>query len=533
MFQPKKLINLLFANAQDTYYAEGLLKFEDLNRYIWYLIHKEQNYDVVYFLKERQSQFEVIGFGEKKYIPFEAKSFSLKSSHRQFSDWMRERLKDDKVKCAFVCPLKDFCNLLSRKDYETLLEELITLENSTERRGFILLTAPPVVEDSKELLLRSPVFAKHAVGKSVGCLCRPILNLRYETNEHIFDYIYDALAQQMGTACVFLNRFENGNMEALAQHLLIRENIPARDWDPESMSVYLSELLNSEEFYRGQLLREFSEDGPLEFKALYKKLCIPDNRKLVKEVYDPLRFMEGKAKAPVFYRDSGIRQCMTLKLPARFSSCTVGEKALLDMKKLLRKTKNLPMNAPILTEMGAMVTIYNEVLQSHTADETVLCILLTFLRYCAAWLYAEENSGQEKSVLTLSEDIHNYLKVREAYLTTLASRHSHSATDLAPEAWKIYEITSKQLDAKIATYEKNLDVMEAAIYAKMASVQSNVVDIDVNILNGLYGENPTTHAASGLFETFEEEKKETPQSNEAPAPFVFDGVPEFYLHAPD
>lgn len=537
MFQPKKLINLLFANAQDTYYAEGLLKFEDLNRYIWYLIHKELNYDVVYFLKERQSQFEVSGFGEKKYIRFEPKSFSFKNTQKQFGEWMKERLKDEKIKCAFVCSLGDFCRLLERKDYEFLLEELIKLESSTERRGFILLTAPTSVEDSKELLLESPVFANQVVGKSLGCLCAPILNLRYETNEHAFDYLYDELSRQMRSACTFLNRFDGNTIDGIMNHLILRENISVKECDPESMRVYLNDILNSEEFYTGQILREFFEDGPLEFRSLYKKLCSPDNRKLIKTTYDYSDFVGKESMVPIFYRDPTIRQCMTLKLPEKFSSCTRGAEKLLEMKKLLRKVKNLKINPAILTEMGTTVSIYNEVLQSNNADERTLCLLLSFLHYCAAWLYAEAGSDQESRAFSLSEIIGNYMSIREAYLTTRSSKHNSEISALTPEARDIYKISMRQLEVKLEQYETKLSVLEQGAYAKMASAHTGPCDIGISaaeILDGLYAGEPAKNVtAPGAQQPVEEDSPVVYEEDPVLTDYVFDEPPEFYIEVPD
>ena len=59
MFSRNFMVNLLFANPEDTYYTDGLLQFKDLNEYIWYDIRKNGIFDSVFFLQNEKNFFEV------------------------------------------------------------------------------------------------------------------------------------------------------------------------------------------------------------------------------------------------------------------------------------------------------------------------------------------------------------------------------------------------------------------------------------------------------------------------------------------
>ena len=91
MFSSSDLISFVFANENDTYYRDDLLKLNQ-DQQLWHLLH--ESFDTVYFLRNTENQLQVYSFGDSKGGPcpvFKDKIFT--SAEEQLGNWMLRQLR--------------------------------------------------------------------------------------------------------------------------------------------------------------------------------------------------------------------------------------------------------------------------------------------------------------------------------------------------------------------------------------------------------------------------------------------------------
>ena len=90
MFSPTELISLVFANKDDLYFGDDLLKL-NLNQHLWKELHK--TYQTVYFLSAAEKAFTVRTFGDIHGTPYTPKYSLFSSEQSKFSGWLMRQLR--------------------------------------------------------------------------------------------------------------------------------------------------------------------------------------------------------------------------------------------------------------------------------------------------------------------------------------------------------------------------------------------------------------------------------------------------------
>lgn len=432
MFSPNTLINLLFANPDDTYYIEGLIQFADLNQYIWYLLHKNKVCDVVYFLDSDGSEFRVKGFGrEEGFVPFSHNIWKLRAFKASLQNWIMNRLKDKDLRCTIVCSLSSFCSLYrserkegdKKTEIDKPLAELIRLSNNhSQRKGFFLLTSSPYIEESKELLFHSEIFTKHMVDDRYQCLSDAIEHAGSAPSNHV----YETLRNGLNTACVFLNRFEEDQLRALIHHVLLCENVSVDSKLSEKLPGHLAKLLNSEIFYTRQILATFFDSEIPNFNKLYAKLRNPANWSKLEEIYGLVYGNQGKGNSvisfegqersllPIYHGDVAIKGCLTLLLSPLLEHDTELKKKFLRMKQMLLRVKNQKINDAIKKEMSNAASFYRDLLHDGENIDGQKQ-LIAFMECCATFLYETAGGQKEHEIVELAKNdiLNNATSTRE------------------------------------------------------------------------------------------------------------------------
>lgn len=479
MFSPNSMINLLFANPKDTYYAEGLVQFNDLNQYIWYLLHKHNRCDVAYFIDFDEAEFKVSGFGkEEGFSPYSPGWITLNPAN-SLRRWIMDRLKDKKHRCTIVCSLKLFCSLykVDKKDgdkkteIDKSLANLISLsQDESDRNGFFLLTSSLYVEDSKDYLLDSQVFSKHRVNNKSLCLCEGIADICRDYKNCTYSNIYMTLSRNMKAACVFLNQFTTSSLTALIHHVCLRENISVDPEMAEDMITYLGKLLNGRPFLTGQVLRDFFDEVPPDFKQLYTKLRNPASWEQVKIAYQSVADCDNEYTLPIYYRDATIQKCLALQLSPELEQDECTKKQLSEIKKHLLMVKNKKINETIKDEMNTVAVMYTD-FQKNELSAQVQQVLLSVLNQCTVLLYEEEGSEEQNRIVELSKQVlpayiaawNDWRKKKDniEIFSSPVSGAGQTATE------QIRAAAAKKLKEKIQKIEDMLEQLKNTAYGKM------------------------------------------------------------------
>lgn len=458
MFTQNSLINIVFADPNDTIYTESLFEFNDVNRYIWYELHRGGSCSSVYFMKKENNSFSLSTFGDKNTEPFQ--SGLLGSKNAKLGRWMIKKLTEKRERCAFVCPFSDFCELMEQKEWRDCLSDLIGIRNDPKRTGMIILTAPPFAEDTRARLLSCSVFDYFSVNGAQNCLCPQITMCRDSKKENL----YAALSNSLGDACVFLNRFTYERICALLLRHTIQHGTDIFGELPE-MAKYLTAVLNSVEFRLGQIFPELSDaNGMTEYKTLYQKL---DDPGLLAEI----RKNSAQAKTkknlsadepPIYYRDERLNNCLRLKLP----ECTADEHSssvLYNIKRELLSVVNREVNQNILKKLSELCVWFNPC-NITREDGQIVHMLTDYLNFYVKWLYTDAGSPEEKKVLDIAELI-------GACLTTTfqcaENKREYKRLDLNNYRTNLMQAKANQLYSVIATQEKTLTELKDLIQSSM------------------------------------------------------------------
>lgn len=267
MFSPKELISFVFANENETYYCEDLLEL-DLNQYLWKTLHNQ--YETVYFLSASGNSFQIHTYGDltavKPDISGKPRLFGFIGSSEQekLESWMLKQLRARPDRAvAFVCSMEDFCRVLSHDQWKDFLA---ALSAETKRSGIFVLTAPPTAEETRDLLLSSPVFERlreTAVTDLRGGELRDL---------------YGPLRRSKWDSCLFLNSFTRERVQGLLLNIAMRHTDRMVGMQKlEQMTDYLMAYLNDPELHRQEPL--LSRNIPTEYysyRELYDQLSESD-----------------------------------------------------------------------------------------------------------------------------------------------------------------------------------------------------------------------------------------------------------------
>lgn len=265
MFVSNELVQLVFADENDTYYGEDLTEL-NLDQFLWLRLHKS-GYRSVYFLRERsKGDFSVRRFaGDRNSPPFNPErsqffGWLIHGRENELGEWMQRQLRSH---TALVCPLADFCKAASGPAWESVLRGIA---EDKKRQGILVLTAPLEAEKSAELLLCSKVFE--------WLEDTAIQDAQRKPPQDLYGYLRQ---KKTPDVCVVLNPFTEEGREGITGLLrnleLTRSDSVLTAAERSAAAAYLIDYLASPRMQREDPLFSHSIPGAyLQAKTLWKYL---------------------------------------------------------------------------------------------------------------------------------------------------------------------------------------------------------------------------------------------------------------------
>ena len=423
MFSPTELLHLVFANDDDLYYGENLLKL-DLNQYLWLKLH-ESGYQSVYYLHKDKEGFQVRTYGDLRAELYEPSWFLhlFKTEAQNFGEWMLSQLRGKSTqRAAFVCPMDTFCAIAGEEPWSDVLRKLARAD---KRTGILVLTAPVEVEKTRELLLGSSVFA---------ALRDPaIYNLRTGT----LCPIYRALAVGKPSGVVYLNGYTQERLRALLLHVMMDgENLFADDRKLDRMAEYLTQYLNNAWLQRARpLFGECKYNEYPKYCELYQRLRERTVWRRLEDAAEAAAQQGGleaylsaigcryraPCDVPVFPMREGhtaAGRCVSLWPPERVDRAAKDGKESAfqiarEIDQILLAPRNRSDSGKITAEMEGFRNLLDSALSNE--DYETYRLILKAIRFCAQRLQTPADSEEEKSVLMLDDSLRALIKSSEDY----------------------------------------------------------------------------------------------------------------------
>lgn len=456
VFSSKELISFVFANENDIYYSEDLRK-RNLNQYLWETLH--ENYETVYFLSAEDNRFRVRTFGDlsgdiaglEKQAKPKLWSFLGSSEQEKFSSWLLRQLcaKPGKA-AAFVCPIEDFCAVLSRDCWEDTLRDIA---QEKRRSGIFVLTASATAEHTKDLLLNSPVFDR--LGETAVT----------DVREGGLREIYSAIQKSKRDSCLFLNTFTRERIRNLLLRLSVeypQRNISCRELDILSgyLMLYLHDLKKQQ---AEPFLEHLPPIGYLHYQELYDQLAkesvwarfMQHSAGYVQSVQDqifPDLSDSFDIQAPVL-RDPKCYagKCMMLKLPKWVcdQDCEGSrpEKLLEKIRKEVSRPKNKPENEEIIAAIEDFLNQLDSVTEGNL-DAYIL--LLLAVEFCVSKVYTAPDAEEMERIRALIARIHSGAMLTWQCFQTQQHLSSYRTLN---SAGPLYQKTISQLQDRAAILE--------------------------------------------------------------------------------
>ena len=476
MFSSDKLLHLVFASEQDTYYCGELLML-DLHKYLWLKLH-QQGYGCVYLLEAEDNSLWVKGYGDKLAEPYAPKKSKwhfpkLSGKKSELQLWLiRQLTAKDPRRAAVICSMKDFCEFFQAPSWQPLLQELGSLDRRT---GILILTAPPEAEGSLGYLLRSPVFEQ--LGE------RSIMELRSASPCNL----YKALQQSMGGRMRFLNAFTGERIHAMVTRLLLENLDKTGDsgLQPE-LEAYLLQWMNNKRFRQLETQAGVRLPSPEEsFRNVFASLQEAGTWKRLRaqaervakagsiEAYAAgldCSCVEDSAHQMLIRRasDSFASRCAHLELKDSFRETSPEAEGILDLQEeihqLAAEVRNREENRHLI---GAVNKFLSEIpATSHGKDLGTLRRLLFSIRFCLQWICIPEGSEEETSILSIVDLLHNYVACSKQYSQlrrSLAQASAHQGLESKTMTLVTENQRRKVEEARrlLSNYE---DVVRAQVY---------------------------------------------------------------------
>ena len=214
-------LHLVFGNEYDFYDRPSLARITDRDRYLYFCL-KRAGYRSVFFLGAGGKSFLVQEDDEVSAAALEklleqktGKKWSLFSSEAPSKDEVfLQRLKNALTgqKNAVVASAKDFQEFFQGEAAKRQLEDLANKVGSGSGRGILVLTFPTDLRKCSELLT-----ADNSVLRQISGGVRAASRRSVETG------LFDALKNEMGGCCVFLNDLSRERIGNTVQHLVVME----------------------------------------------------------------------------------------------------------------------------------------------------------------------------------------------------------------------------------------------------------------------------------------------------------------------
>lgn len=459
MFSSAELISFVFANDNDTYYGDDLLKL-NLNQYLWRELH--ESYKSVYFLSAEDDFFAVRTYGDQSCRPFSYRGgFFSKNKQQKFGNWMLQELcSRPGDAAAFVCPLEDFCRIMSDKQWSA---ELRNIGVAPRRSGTIVLTASATVERTRELLLSSPVFE--------WLFETAVTDLRGGAQQDL----YGVLQSRKTNSCIYLNSFTRKRLRDMLLHVVMR--FPDRyrgSTELETMADYLYAWLNDPALQkRAPLLLTNVPTRYLLYRELYGQLCDEQIWNKLERLYgchdreDTLYRTELRLNAPPVLRDrrSYAGKCVMLQLPRWVCADPCEGEELEAVLKNIHKQVSAPKNRKENPELMAAADKFLQLLGTVWTDDIYSYkLLMRALEFCVCRIYLDPDDKEFEDALKLIDTLEEGFTVTE---NCFALQRNLDICCKNGSGGPLYEKEISQLRSKVMVFEsmrdKYMDLVNASI----------------------------------------------------------------------
>lgn len=482
MFSSKDLISFVFANENDTYYGEDLLK-RDLNQYLWDRLHR--NYEAVYFLNARGNSFQVSSYGDlrcNEYTPGKKKLFGLlggNAEQTELGGWIQRQLRaKPEGAAAFVCPLDDFCSVLSDPKWSPVLEGIA---EEKKRTGIFVLTASTTAEKSADLLLTSPVFEKLRESTVMGLRGGAVIDL------------YSTLKKRKMDGCVFLNTLSWEQVHGLLLHLAMEHPQRCESCERlDEMTEYLYAYVRDSEFARSEQLIGYGQvAGYLTRESLYTWLQNDRNWKKFEArvaLFDPngrnRSHQEWSPTNVAVLRDPAAYagRCMKIDLPGWLS-----EDAAATAKHLLRSITEQVSSPKNRKENPQIVAVAEKMLNRLDAvrhgDEASYLWILEAVKFCVSQVYSSPDNARTKRVQEILQTQIDAIDIFDQHFTR---KRDLAVAENSFGVGKLQNMALQQLKASVTEREKMkeslIDLVRAAeLQLEMAGSKEDVSGLVDNI----------------------------------------------------
>ncbi|MCD7761425.1 MAG: hypothetical protein LUH16_06590 [Clostridiales bacterium] len=485
MFSSSELIHFVFANDSDIYCCGGLLRL-GLEQYLWLRLH--ERYQAVYFLHAGEQTFSIRTYGDVKSKPFETSWWTQvlrgTTEAEEQGKWLVRQLKGRQGETvAFVCPLGEFCALLSSDEWRETLEQLGSMDRRT---GIIVLTAPVTAEGSRELFLTSPVFDRLRE--------TAVTDARVGGEREL----YGSIQSKKRDSMIFLNEFTRERVRDLLLRLSFVEGRYLSRQEADSAAAYLTLYLNCRSVRQKKPLFGGGKLGwNFQYRELYDHLRKEDVWDLLLAQSRQVDRAGGLSawlskeglsafSAPpdiLWGKNSYADRCLHLLIPKKFQTDRDRidriSPLLLEIRNAVRSPKNRLESPAMVREVERLLPELESVQENGYADtyERVLYAL----QFCVHWIYVRPDSDEEKGILQITEQLWKLIRLSRDYERQRGelARAIHSHTGNSSLSDQIIE----QFANRVSALKKLLDQYEAAVRKAVFQLSTDSIREIVNRMN--------------------------------------------------
>ena len=511
MFSSKELVSFVFANENDIYYGDDLLK-RDLNQYLWERLHG--NYEAVYFLSAKEKGFSIRSYGDRcccEYTP-KKKLFGVFGGTEQCDQgsWILRQLRGKPA--AFVCSLEDFCTVLSDTRWDDVLTEIA---EETKRTGIFVLTASTTAERTTDLLLESPVFKKL---REIA-----VTDLRVGAVREL----YSALKKRKWDSCIFLNTFSWERIRAVLLHLVMEhpDRCDSRE-QLDAMTEYLYAYLHDPEIAEQDVLLPGGLPAEyLMYSQLYEWLS--NDRTWEKLAQQSDRFAQrdncrkraenSGTNVPVL-RDlkSYAGRCVKLRPPKWVKGCGEAEEQTENLLNSIRCEVAAPKNRKENPEIAtAAEELLNRLEAVRDGDTGTYNQVLSALKFCVNQIYAIPEKEETARVL---EIIKKHRETITIFDQCFVLERDLAVSQPIDNGSVLQGATLQQLKVKLKTLQqlkrKYVDLISAMeLQLKMPASVGNITDMLETLEREIetFGQQPQEEAVEQEMERLLTENEEEPE----------------------
>ncbi|MCC8129609.1 MAG: hypothetical protein LIO51_06710 [Clostridiales bacterium] len=484
MFSSSELIHFVFANDSDIYCCGGLLQL-GLEQYLWLRLHEQ--YQAVYFLHAGEQTFSIRTYGDVKSKPFETSWWTQvlrgTTEAEEQGKWLVRQLKGRQGEtAAFVCPLGEFCTLLSSDEWRETLEQLSGMERRT---GIIVLTAPVTAEGSRGLLLTSPVFDRLRE--------TAVTDARVGGEREL----YSSIQSKKPDSVVYLNEFTRERVRDLLLRLSFVEGRYLSRQEADTAAAYLALYLNCSEIRQAKpLFGSGSLSWNFQYRELYDHLrkedvwdCLLAQSRQVDQAGGLSAWLSktglSAVSAPpgiLWGKNSYADRCLRLTVPERLRPDDAAAKRISAMMREIRKTVRSPRNR---LESPAMVREVERLLRELDGIQTNGYVgtyerMLYALQFCVRWVYVRPDSESEKGILQITEKLWEVIRLSREY-----ERQRSYLADVIRSQTGNSSLTDKTIEQSVDRVSAMKQVLDRYEDAVKASILRLTLGTDTGNIRGI------------------------------------------------